>query len=95
MTLTGKDAKDFVDKIRREEDAKRAEALARRKEEAAERGKEPFDLAKLETMCAIDALGHMTPEERFSNLEYMYYVNSPKLMTLAEFAEKLDAFTRY
>jgi len=49
MTLTGKAAEDLADEIRRENEKNRVERIARAKVDAAARGKEPFDLAKLET----------------------------------------------
>lgn len=95
MTLTGKDALELAERIKRENERKRAELLARAKEDAAVRGKEPFDLGELETMCATEALGRMTPEERAAHLEHMYYVEHPQLMTLAELARKIDELGRW
>jgi hypothetical protein len=95
MTLTGKDALELHERIKHENLSKQAERLARAKEEAAARGKEPLDLAKLETMCAIEALGRMTPEERVARLEKMYYVEHPELVTLAELARLVDELGRW
>jgi hypothetical protein len=95
MTLTGRDALDLVDKIRQENAKKRAENLARAKADSLARGKEPFDLAILEPLCAIDAFARFLPDEREERLEYMYYVDYPDVLTVSQFADKLDAFTRY
>ena len=95
MSLTGKDALEFAARIDRENERKRAERLARAKEEAAARGKEPFDLVKLETMCATEALGYSTPEERAAWFEKMYYVDHPQLMTLEQLAKHIDELGRW
>lgn len=96
MTITGKDVLELNERIARENERKRAELLARAKEGGAARGKEPFDLAKLETMCASEAfLGRMKPADRAAQLEDMYYIDYPKLMTLAEFARKVDELGRW
>jgi len=88
--LTGKEALEFAEQIARENKLRRAEALARGKADAAARGKEPFDLARLEKLCAIDALGTMGPDERRARLEEMYYVQYPDVLTLEEFARQVD-----
>jgi hypothetical protein len=90
MTLTGKDALDVLQQIKEKNERARSEAFANAKDAARAAGKEPFDLAKLEKLCALDALGPMTPEERDPGLEYRYYVHYPNVMTVAEFAAKLD-----
>jgi hypothetical protein len=95
MTLTGKDALELHERIKRENERKKAERIARAKQDAAARGKEPFDLAKLETMCATEALGRMSPEERAAQLEEMYYAQYPAVLTLAEFAARLAELGRW
>ena len=95
MTLTGKDARELHERIKREDVRKKAERLTQAKAEAEARGKEPFDLAKLEAMCATEALGRATPAERAAQLEELYYVEHPALRTLAELAAKVDELGRW
>ena len=95
MTLTGKDALELHEQIKREAEQRRAEALARAKADAAARGKEPFDLDRLAALTALDALGRATPEERRASLEYDYYVRAKDALTLADFAAQLDERGRW
>lgn len=95
MTLTGKAARDLHEQLKRENQQKRTDRLARAKQEASARGKEPFDLAKLETMCATAPLGRMTRDELAAHLEEMYFVEYPKLQTLEELARKVDELGRW
>jgi hypothetical protein len=98
MTLTGKDALEFYERIKNENRIKKVEeeeSLARAKEEAALRDKEPFDLAKLETMCATEALGHSTPESRTAWFEKMYYLDHPEIMTLEQLARRITELGRW
>jgi hypothetical protein len=90
--LTGQAAIDFFEELKRRDEKTRADDLAHAKDEAARRGKEPFDLEKLETMCStITSDGHKAPvEQRRTSFEYKYYVILPDLMTLAEFAEYIN-----
>lgn len=74
----------------------RAEALARARSEAAANGKEPFDLEKLETMCDTTTNGRVDPiEERHARFEEMYYVSYPKILTIADFARKVNELNRW
>lgn len=86
--LTGKDATDFANAIEERNRKAAAEALAREKAEAVSRGKEPFDLARLEEMCDTSSYGRLDPVDvRQERYEYMYYVQNPKLLTLKELAD--------
>jgi hypothetical protein len=88
MTLRGKAAWQFADQVSEQARRIHAEQLAAAKARAAERGKEPFDLAKLETMCDTSHDGRLDPiEVRQAELEQKYYVHFPDVMTLAEFAK--------
>jgi hypothetical protein len=91
--LTGQAALDFFEETSRQEDERRAQALAREKEEAARRGKEPFDLARLEAAfggeITTEDYDPIPLEERRAVLEYKYYVTWPSFTTLAEFAAHL------
>ena len=82
------------DKARRNAEA-RAKQLADAKA-AAPAGKEPFDLARLETMCDTSREGQLDPvDARRDKYEYMYYVDFPKLMTLADLAAKVSELGRW
>src|SRR5262245_9767996 len=88
MTLTGKEAKQYADEVSERVQRIHAEQLAAAKARATERGKEPFDLAKLETMCDTSHEGRLDPVEvRQADFEDKYYVHFPDVMTLAEFAQ--------
>jgi hypothetical protein len=94
MTLTGKDALEYTERLRREHAEERAETLARAKHAAV--GKEPFDLAKLETLCDTSSEGRMAPvEARQAKFEDMYYVEYPDIKTLADFARKIDELNKW
>jgi hypothetical protein len=67
--------------------------LAAAKAEAARAGKEPFDYAKLCTM--YDPTNDLAtkiydPAETARALENRYYVDYPGVLTLAEFAERMN-----
>ena len=94
--LTGKEALEFAEQIARENKLRRAEALARGKADAAARGKEPFDLAKLETMCDTSSEGRVAPlEVRQQRFEEWYYVWHPEVRTLEELARKIEEYNRW
>ena len=96
MPLTGKDAWAFAAELAARNKQESEERLARAKAEAAERGKEPFDLAKLETMADTSSEGRMDPEaERHARFEYMYYVDYPKIMTIEDFAAKVEELNKW
>ena len=96
MTLTGDAAKRSMDEAGERARKERAEKLDAAKADAAVRGKEPFDLAKLETMCDTSHAGRLAPvEERQSEHEWMYYVHYRNVMTIAEYAEKVEALNRW
>lgn len=96
MALTGKPALEFMEAIGRRNDAARAVRLAEAKAEAAARGKEPFDLAKLETMCDTSSEGRVDPlPVRQARYEHMYYVEYGAVSTLAELAEKIEVLNKW
>jgi hypothetical protein len=96
MTLTGKAAEDFVAQVHAEARKQAAEQLAEAKADAARRGKEPFDLAKLETMCDTSHEGRLDPVDvRTAEFERKYYVTFPDVMTLEEFARTVDELNRW
>lgn len=96
MTLTGKDALEFMERAHREEDERRAASLARAKAEAAASGKEPFDLAKLEALVDTSSAGSLAPiEQRQERFERMYYVENPRLQTIAQLARLVDTLNHW
>ena len=70
------------DELFRRREAQDDAALA--EAEAAEAGKEPFDLARLEQLLG-EELGSLADSER--SLRMSYYIAHPELRTLAEFVE--------
>jgi hypothetical protein len=92
---TPEQARARHEEIMRENERTRASVLSRKKAEAAARGKEPFDLAKLESLSATEGLGRMTPDERLRRFEEMYYVEFPDLMTIEELAMEVDELSRW
>lgn len=73
--------------------AERADKLARAKREAAERGKQPFDLDTLEQLYDTHSPGgfQQPRDERELDYEYRYYATYPETMNLAEYAAKQQA----
>lgn len=89
--LEGDEAQALYEEIVRREEIASNEALARAKADAAARGKEPFDLEKLEKLCDTSSEGRLAPlEERRADFEYQYYVNRPSVMTIGEFAALIE-----
>ena len=74
----------------------RAERLARAKADAAARGKEPFDLAMLETMADTSSEGRMDPEEsRRARFEEKYYLQYPDILTIEDFAREVEELNKW
>jgi hypothetical protein len=96
VPLTGDAARAFMDEVGAQARRQRADRLAAAKADAARRGKEPFDLAKLETMCDTTHEGRLDPvEDRHAEFERKYYVHFPNVMTLAEFARTVEELNRW
>ena len=94
--LTGKDALEFIEQLEQTHAKQREDALARKKADAQRRGKEPFDLAKLETMCDTSQDGRIDPVEvRQDRYEYMYYVEHPEYRTLTALAELVELLSKW
>lgn len=94
--LEGKEADEHLARVLSEESRRQAELLARGKAEAAARGREPFDLAKLETLCDTSRDGVLDPvEDRVAHFEYMYYVHHPELSTMEELARYIEQTSRW
>ncbi len=96
MTKTESDAEALDAEIKAEARSLRAEQLAMAKADAANRGKEPFDLSLLETVCDTSRGGRLDPfEARRARFEEMYYTHFPEVMTLADFARKVEELNRW
>jgi hypothetical protein len=93
MTLTGKDAEDFANDVRRKHEQAARERLERAKAEAQARGKEPFDLKKLEAL--VDPGRMIGADERERTYEHMYYVEHPKFTVLQELADLIRELSEY
>ena len=94
--LTGKDALEFFLRHSRQHDEERAKRLADAKAAAVASGKEPFDLARLETMCDTSSEGRVAPlEVRQQRFEEWYYVWHPEVRTLEELARKIEEYNRW
>ena len=96
MTDPNEDGTDDMMEIIERSKRQQAERLNAAKVEATKRGKEQFDLHALEQMCDTTHEGRLGPvEERINEFEWKYYVDYPDLMTLAEFANKVDELSRW
>ena len=72
--IEGKEALELFEEVGRRNAERHAKQMAEAKRIAVLSGKEPFDLARLETMCDTSSEGRMDPEpERFKRFEDMYY----------------------
>jgi hypothetical protein len=87
-SLKGKEALAFHEQLKRIDAIRRDEELKNAKADAMARGKEPFDLQKLETMCDTSQARRVAApdEERRAAYEYSYYIEHSDVQTLAEFA---------
>jgi hypothetical protein len=96
MHLDDEEATALLEEIGRRNTERRTERLAAAKRDAAARGKEPFDLAKLETMCDTSSEGRMDPEPvRQERFEELYYVRFPQILTLEDFASEVDELNKW
>jgi hypothetical protein len=90
VTDRGGDWEDF-DRINAENERKTREKLAAAKAEAAERGKEPFDVVQMLALYEpYDQYRYPAPLDELGRYhERSYYLTSPEIMTLAEYADYL------
>jgi hypothetical protein len=96
MILEDKEARALTAEIGRRNAELHAQRLAAAKRDAAARAKEPFDLARLETMCDTSSEGRMDPElVRYERFEEMYYLYFPAILTLEDFARKVDELNKW
>jgi len=96
MPASGKEGWEYLNELFQKEDQRRAEMLAKAKAEAAARGKEPFDLEKLEQLCDTSSEGRVDPvETRRKDFEFMYYVHNPDIQTIKEFAAFIERTNKW
>jgi hypothetical protein len=95
--MTGAEADAFMDAIESENLQKRKLLFEKYKAEAAANGKEPFDLDKLGEYIDLtwrvecsDYPQVVTREEKIEHYEERYYVSYPDVMTLKDFAVKVE-----
>lgn len=89
------DANDMARAIRAAREA-HARRLEEAKAEATNRGKEVFDLARLEQLCDTSHEGRMSSfDERRDEFEWKYYVAFAEVQTLTEFAERVEELNRW
>lgn len=88
MTGTKNDLWAEFDELKRREDQREAELLAK-KAEAANRNKEPFDLEKLAKIAEITDQGRVASAPR-RIWECAYYVSHPDVKTLEELATHVN-----
>jgi hypothetical protein len=94
--LRGNEAIEFHERLRAEELRRRADSLARAKQDAVVRGREPFDLTKLEQLCDTSRDGVVDPPEvRAAHFEYMYYVHHPEFTTMEDLAQHVERISRW
>lgn len=91
VTEERRDDWEAFHRIKAEVERDVAEKLAAAKADAADRGKEPFDLEKvLEMYTPYSQYRYPAPlDELRHHMERSYYLSSPAMMTLAEFADYL------
>ena len=94
-----KDDNEWLKELLKAEDAKRAQNLAKAKEEAKISGKEPFDFDKLYEMVDLSpdlaSAGWEPTEEVKESYEYKYYLWCPKIKDLKEYAEYIKMMKLY
>ena len=80
---------EWIERLRAEQKTRIAKRLEQAKREAAERGKEPFDLDKFDKIYPPTPYLWHTPtrEQRLKRLEELYYVTHREVMSLEEFAK--------
>ncbi|WP_216917713.1 hypothetical protein [Nocardia noduli] len=83
------DARRFAAHVWQRQDSTRSERLAAVKADAHARGKEPFDLGRLESLCDTSDSGRVDPTHwRQRRFELMYY-SHPEMMTIEDLAEHI------
>ncbi|MEU1985742.1 hypothetical protein [Nocardia sp. NPDC019395] len=81
------EARRFAAEIWRRQDMNGAERLAAVKADSHARGKEPFDLDRLEALCDTSDGGRIDPVQwRKRRFELVYY-SHPEMMTIEDLAE--------
>jgi hypothetical protein len=86
-TITGKEAEDFFEELQRQNRDAQVQALSEAKQAAALSGKEPFDLAPLERLCDPSIEPAQCRRKNAVRSSKLYYLGTPKCMTLAQLAQ--------
>jgi hypothetical protein len=91
VTEERRDDWELFERIKAETERETAAKLAAAKAEAAERGKEPFDVEKMLALYEpYDQYRYPAPLDELSrHHERSYYLTSRELMTIAEYADYL------
>lgn len=94
--MSSEDDEEWAERLHERLRQQRAAALAAAKAEAAQLGKEPFDLDRFDAyLHPPDNREHGTREELIADYEYQYYVQHRHVHTLEEFAELLMRLATY
>ncbi|WP_328390725.1 hypothetical protein [Nocardia sp. NBC_00416] len=81
------DARQFAARVWGSANTTRSERLAAVKADAHARGKEPFDLGRLESLCDTSHEGRLDPTSwRQRRFELIYY-SHPEMMRIEDLAE--------
>ena len=88
----------FIEKLKEQKKSK-AEDLKRAKATAKEIGKEPFDFQKLFTLYDITSDFVLVAYKPSKNAEFRYeekyYLSYPDILSIEEFAERLETLDIY
>ena len=88
MTLEGKAALEFQQRLRQEQQEKRERSLAVSRTEANRTGKESFNFEEVQRLIT-------NPRWTAAELEFAYYVERPDLATLEDFAVYIKQMDRW
>lgn len=80
-------ARRFAVTVWQRQDLTRRERLALVAEDAHARGKEPFDLGRLESLCDTGEEGRMDPAVWRKHRFALMYCSHPEMMTIEDLAE--------
>jgi hypothetical protein len=95
-SLKGAEALALHKKLKEENANTKVADLDAAKALAAQQGKEPFDLPRLETLCDTSQAGRLAQEkDRQATYEYLYYVEHKNVRTLPEFAAIVAAIASW
>lgn len=96
MAIEGNEAAALHARLRERNARVRSECVATARAHATATGKQVFDLETLERMVDLSTEGRLaTIDARRDRFEYLYYVDCPSLMTLAELAARIRDLTSW